>query len=707
MAQKPAWQWTKEGGSLVSDEGLSCVNDYLGNVYVTGKFNGTASFGTNMLVSQGYGDMFLAKYNSSGNLLWVRQAGGAGDDSGNKIVVDSVGKNIYITGSFNQTATFDTAVVVSKGNQDVFIAKYDSSGRLKWIKHGGSVTAYSLGLSIALDVSQKNVYATGLIGISGMFDTIALSNPYSDIYIVKYDASNGNIKWAKKAGGPSDDAGNDIATDGDGSIYITGYTKSTATFDTIHINSTGGYHSIFLAKYDSSGKALWVRQAEGVGSSRDNDGGGVAVDKLTGNVFVTGDITGTAHFGTTLLTSNGSADIFLAQYNSSGTLQWVKKFGSTGFDMGQRIKIDNASNAFVSGSFNGTVSFVDSTITAYGGQDGFFAKFNSAGKLQWIEEVGGSGKDAGNDISIDANGQNIYVAGTFTGAGSFGSFNLNGYGNTDLFAGKLANSTVDCSDRGPNLILNSDFSLSNTGFSSDYTYTTTANGLHPEGTYAVGANALYYNVDALGNIYDHTVGNSSGKYLLANGAITAGKNIWCQTISVTPNSFYVFSGWMISWSSNTTSDFPVLQTSINGIALPNNDSCKAGGWQQFSKTWYSGSATIATICIQDLYTAVGGNDCGLDDFSFNLCGATSSIAEADRLNEIIIYPNPSNGIFTINFGESIRNGELIIYNSLGQSIIDRNLSSIAEILMNVIRPGIYFVNVRTANSQYTQKIIIQ
>ena len=132
----------KFGGTL-TDQSYSIVVDSSGNVYTTGRFNGTADFdpgpGTANLVSSGSTDVFVSKLNSAGELVWVKQLGGtstAGDFS-ESVAVDSSG-NVYTTGWFNGTADFDpgagTANLVSAGNSDVFVSKLDSTGTFVWAK---------------------------------------------------------------------------------------------------------------------------------------------------------------------------------------------------------------------------------------------------------------------------------------------------------------------------------------------------------------------------------------------------------------------------------------------------------------------------------------------------------------------------------------------------------------------------------------------
>lgn len=162
---------------------------------------------------------------------------------------------------------------------------------------------------------------------------------------------------------------------------------------------------------------------------------------------------------------------------------------------------------------------------------------------------------------------------------------------------------------GTNLVVNGDFSAGNTGFTSEYTYTT--NGF-PAATYGVGPNPAAWLPNAPA-CTDHTSG--TGNMLLVNGADLAGVQVWSETITVQPNTNYAFSAWL----ENITSVNPaVLQFSINGQQLgsPLNANVRDCIWDQFHTDWNSGSATSAVISIVNENTAFSGNDFALDDISF-------------------------------------------------------------------------------------------
>lgn len=171
-----------------------------------------------------------------------------------------------------------------------------------------------------------------------------------------------------------------------------------------------------------------------------------------------------------------------------------------------------------------------------------------------------------------------------------------------------------------NLIVNGDFEGGNYGFTSDYIYSPT--NLVPEGTYAILSNPQSAH-PGFAPCTDHTSGG--GNMMVVNGAGTPGWNVWCQTVTVQPNTQYAFSAWVTS--VNPT--FPArLQFSINGnpigpVFVAPSTNCT---WLNFYTTWNSGASTSATICIVNQNTVLGGNDFALDDLVFSpICTETDTV----------------------------------------------------------------------------------
>ena len=264
---------------------------------------------------------------SNGNFVWAKSIGGVYHDIANSITLDVSG-NLYATGYFEQTVDFDpgsgTSNLISKGSQDIFILKMDSSGNYIWAKGMGS-TKGEIAYSIALDYNN-NVYSTGYFSDTIDFDPgngiqNIIATGVRDIYILKLN-SDGNFVWAKQVGGMDGAEARDITTDRYGKIYLTGYFSGTVDFDPgIGIcNKTvviGGSSDIFILKLDSNGNFNWVSQT---GANSNESGISLTVD-LSGYVYTTGYFDGTVDFnpgiGTYNLTTNGNRDVFIQKLNQN------------------------------------------------------------------------------------------------------------------------------------------------------------------------------------------------------------------------------------------------------------------------------------------------------------------------------------------------------------------------------------------------------
>ena len=212
------------------------------------------------LTSAGAADIFVVKYDSDGNLIWAQSAGGVGDDGGSGIATDAMGQ-VVMTGSFAENATFAGTTLTGEGGLDVFTAKYDAGGDLLWARSAGG-RDYDYGVDIAIDPSG-NVFVAGDYWITAIFGTVTLtSRGLDDIFVAKYDAA-GNFLWARSAGGVlADDGSSGLATDPAGNVLMTGLFQGTIWFGETALASLGSF-DIIVAKYGSAGDLLWARSAGG------------------------------------------------------------------------------------------------------------------------------------------------------------------------------------------------------------------------------------------------------------------------------------------------------------------------------------------------------------------------------------------------------------------------------------------------------------
>lgn len=297
--------------------------------------------------------------------------------------------------------------------------------------------------------NNNNIIVTGYFKSQTIsFGTYLLTNADSsgntyDFYIVKYDPQ-GNVLWARSAGGNADDGGISVTTDLSGNIILSGYfMSSTIAFEsTVLTNANSGSPDIFLLKYDLSGNLIWAKRE---GNNNWDYGNCVALD-ANNNILLTGRFgSPTITFGSTTLynssTSISNPDIFIVKYNSSGTVMWAKSAGGTSNDDASNIAVDANGNIFISGYFqSSSITFGTHTLINSGGRDVFLTKFDPTGNCIWAKGANGVSDERCTGLSIDLN-NNIFVTGYYYSTSlAFDTVTLTRIGNFDIFIAKYDNS---------------------------------------------------------------------------------------------------------------------------------------------------------------------------------------------------------------------------------------------------------------------------
>ena len=363
--------WARTWGAELWDSGHAVTVDQAGDVYVVGVFLGTVDFdpgsGIDFHMSNGYADVFLSKFDADGNYQWARTWGGVSteNDFAEAISEDGAG-NIYVSGKFSGTVDFDpgpgTDYHSSNGGWDVSLSKFNSSGDFEWARTWGGPSPDG-GWGVVACMSD-NIYITGWFQQTVDLDPgpgtyLRTSNGDRDAFLSDFD-SNGVFKWAKTWGGTGTDQGYLIAVDVYSDVYVEGDFNDIVDFDPgsgIDNRASNGSDDISLSKFDSGGNYKGTLTWGGPGGDY---GGGVGVDN-SGDIFVTGWFQATVDFdpglGVENLTSNGSDDIFISKFNSSGQFQWARTLGGFGSEHGGCLVVDSSGNMFVDGHFNGSTDF--------------------------------------------------------------------------------------------------------------------------------------------------------------------------------------------------------------------------------------------------------------------------------------------------------------------------------------------------------------
>jgi subtilisin family serine protease len=360
----------------------------------------------------------MANYSASVSILdtnptvtWKEQLGTLAFDSANGVAVDASG-NAYIAGR-----TAGNLEGSSAGLSDAFLAKYDKNGILQWKQQDGTL-GYDEAKGIAVD-ALGNSYVTGW--------TDGELGGSRDAWLSKYD-SNGILQWKKllSSSVSNENTGYDISKGAitlgqDGAVYLTGYTQGNLD------GANRGQADAFVAKFDSNGDRVWVRQ---VGSGAWDEANGAAADS-DGNVYIAGITQGKLGDA-----QQGDKDAWVAKFNSNGTRQWVQQLGTVASDEALGVAVDAEGRVYLAGHTRGWLgenySNPDDWLgdidaywrgihgdrsglggTYYGEGDAWVAQFDSDGKLAWKRLLGTTEADLATGIAADATG--VYVTGTTGG----------------------------------------------------------------------------------------------------------------------------------------------------------------------------------------------------------------------------------------------------------------------------------------------------
>ncbi len=524
------FQWSQVGGGTSQDVGTGVAVSG-NNVYVTGSIvNTNASNNDNAVVFGGSGttrgnspqlgactgniagqDLLLAKYTdngSTGAFQWSQVGGGTRADVGTGVAVS--GSSVYVTGSITNTNASNNASVVvfggsgttrgnspqlgasSSNSQDLVLAKYTdngSTGTFQWSQVGGG-TANDAGNGLV--VSGSNVYVTGYITNSnasnnattvvfGGSGTTAGSSPQlgassaitNDVLLAKYadNGSTGTFQGSQVGGGTGTDIGYGVAVStpaggGSPSVYAVGSVSNGTRVNfggvgTDALRGTFALRAVLMSATDAGWQEVVAAYNGGTSTTW-----AVATD-ASGNVFVTGTFTGSVTFGSTVLSSAGDNDLFVAKWvPATSTWAWATSAGGTGPDVGVGVAVSGSSvyvtgyvsnsnasgnaNAVFFGDSGGGASSPQLGASNTAGLDLVLAKYTDNGStatFRWSQVGGGTGTDAGNGVAVS--GSSVYVTGYIRN--SIGNSNAVVFGGSGVTRG--TSTQLGVNDDSNNLVL--------------------------------------------------------------------------------------------------------------------------------------------------------------------------------------------------------------------------------------------------------------
>ncbi len=402
--------WATGFGGLGIDSGRGVAVSSSGDIYVVGYFDGETDLGP------------AGKHVPTGNDptrttdAYLVKLDGTGKITWGKTfggkredaanAVATRGDTVVVVGNFNDDLKIGEFAHKSFGSDDLFVAAFDKAGEPQWLWTAGGIDSDGANAIVATP--------DGGWVIGGSFSDIVEFGAFqlkskggTDAMLVKL-AAGGDVEWVKQFGGRYNDAIQHLAVDPLGNIYVQGKFRDVADWGGKPLKAAGGADDdVVLAKYDLNGDHLWSQHFGN--AINDSVPGGVCVDGA-GNVTMTGSFYKNVSFGPGGdRTSLGEADIFVARFDTDGKLAWVNTYGAEREDVGYDIAVDKAGNTVTTGWFQGKVDFGSGPLVSAGNKDVFALKLDPKGALVWVKSWGDHDHDQGRAVAIDDKGGAVVV----------------------------------------------------------------------------------------------------------------------------------------------------------------------------------------------------------------------------------------------------------------------------------------------------------
>ncbi|GAB3304097.1 hypothetical protein GCM10027348_32640 [Hymenobacter tenuis] len=359
--------------------------------------------------------MLLSYLNASAqaNWHWLQKLNSAGTNvRANSIATDKSG-NSFITGQFSGTVSFGRTTLTSRGDNDLFLVKYNPGGKVMWasqIGRGPNPQPYrnysASGADVAVDAAG-NVYVAGNFEREVSYGNVivpGISEHNTTAMLAKFDRK-GQVQWIQ-AFGITDYSciATAIATDAAGNSYITGL----SAYGGIRFGDIVVGHSrrvMYVVRYTTTGAVAWAK----VSSNRNSYGASGTDITLDGrgNCIVGGHFSAEMELGGHYLTTSGGDEFLASLKTATGDVSWLKRSGGTA--LLNALGADRQGNIYVAGTYSGSTSFGGQPLNSAGGTDAFLARYSRAGDVQWTTSVGTSSNESATGLTTDEQGYSTLI----------------------------------------------------------------------------------------------------------------------------------------------------------------------------------------------------------------------------------------------------------------------------------------------------------
>ncbi len=661
-------KWVVNSSGASWDYLSEVVMDSSGNYYAAGNYSGTIQLSNFEKGIEGQNDIFLIKYSSDGEVIWLKTIKSKSNCSVSGLSIDTEGY-LYVAGYFMNDLTIDEVTTISDDN-NIFVLKLTNSGRFEWIKSfQGDFRSDPLIVKTDL---QNNVFVAGSFNNFLTLDSVTYKgNYYSDIFLLSFN-NEGNSLGSFHFVGEGNDYVSDIAIK-DHFVYAVGSFEYNITlFDTTLVSC--GQTDAFFIRFSLDSDQSLIRQIGskfkdfGTSISLDNNDDIIIGGAHSGNIKLSHDIT---------LQSVGSLDTYVCKYNKNGSLIWADNLGGFANDYLTDLTLNENQDIYLIGTYRGIIKKKDAEIESNRfSHDIYFAKYDRDGNFQYLQSIGDTTPELSSTL-INRDIANIVISSNLYNTVNILENKLDSVAGNDFLIADL----FDCSF-GSLIELPRDTSLCG----NDYTIIADTNFVN-----------YYWNTFEGDNSYK---ADSSGLYILTvhdiNGCISS------DSIDIILNKpIQVYLGDDIISNIGDT------------ITLSTNANYKSYLWNTQSKTKYLKIITNNMLEGEYFYkvTIADSNNChSTDEIMLTLVNSLEQNSDGLKL---VVYPNPTRDYlnFSISNIDVSKDVNLSLITQLGISvwinkIIPSNESYMSSLDVSPLNPGTYVFHVTNGSNSVNQIITI-
>jgi hypothetical protein len=426
----PIHEWVAVlDGGVDFDQGRAIAVDPTGHVVISGPFNGTLTHGAISYVSRGDRDVFVARFDPAGSLLWVRTFGSTLADTCRGVGTDAEG-NIYLTGQYEGGGvTLGGPVLPHEAGdgKNIFVASFDMNGIHRWSR-GYAGPGTDTGNAIA--VQGERVYVVGKIAASTELPggEVSTVEDTDDAFLLVFDRS-GALMWQRVYGGPGNDSAQAVAVTDNDKPHVAGAFQSAVTFGVAGERSAEGATDMFVLKLTAAGEERHLTTFGGTDATA--SARSIAITEGRG-VVVAGRYQGTIAFEGASSSSTGGDGVIIRMDNTL-VPQWHQTLGGPGSDRVLGVTFGAGGQVFVTGQFAETASVAGESLTSEGAIDVFVAAYDDAlgGAARWGLGLGSTAGDWG--WGVATHGDRLFVTGAVRGPADFGSGSVSAATDGDAF----------------------------------------------------------------------------------------------------------------------------------------------------------------------------------------------------------------------------------------------------------------------------------